>query len=123
MTLIISILNDNSISRHCPIAHLIPRDPTAFTFSNSSSHTAGGYSTDLKFWWHINWPEQVQARAAKARTNEMISINALEYAAIIINLVATTSTILASPSDQDPYPTVLYFTDNVTLEAWIRKGA
>ncbi len=78
---------------------------------------------DLKFWWHINWPEQVQARAAKARTNEMISINALEYAAIIINLVATTSTILASPSDQDPYPTVLYFIDNVTLEAWMQKVA
>ena len=123
MNLITAILEDESASRRCPIAHLIPRDPSVTAYSDSSSHAAGGYSTDLNFWWHLQWPDHVQARAAKARTGNTISINALEYAAIIINYVATTAATLANPNKNDPYLTALFFTDNVASKAWIQKGA
>ncbi len=54
---------------------------------------------------------------------DTISINALKYAAIIINYIAATTAFLDAPTENDPYPTVLFFTDNVASEAWIRKGA
>ncbi len=123
MDLFISILDNNLTSRHYLIVHLIPRDPSTIAYSDSSSHAARGYSTDLQFWWHLQWPDSVQAHAAKARTHDTISINALEYAAIIINYVAFTATILKAPQANDPYPTALFFTDNVASKAWIRKGA
>ncbi len=123
MDLITSILDNDSVSRHCPIAHLIPRDTSAITYLDSSSHTAGGYSTDLQFWWHLQWPNSIQGCAAKASTQHTISINALEYAAIIINYVATTAATLSALQDHDPYPIALFFTDNVASEARICKGA
>ncbi len=123
MDLIISILDNDLVSRCCLIAHLIPRDPSVISYSDSSSHVAGRYSTDLQFQWHLQWLESIQACAAKACTQDTININALEYAAIIINYVATTTTILSAPQDHDPYPTALFFTDNIASEAWIFKGA
>ncbi len=49
MALITSILTDESVSRRCPIGHLVPRDPSAIAYLDSSSHAAGGFSTDLRF--------------------------------------------------------------------------
>ncbi len=122
MDLIRSILDNDLVFQHCPIAHLIPRDPSAIAYSDSLSHAAGGYSKDRQFWWHLQWPESIQARMAKERRNDTVSINALEYKAIIINYVATTATILSAPQAHDPNPTALFFTDNVMPKAWIHKG-
>ncbi len=52
-----------------------------------------------------------------------ISINALEYAAIIINYVAATTAILSTPQAHNPDSTALFFKNNVVSKAWIRKGA
>ncbi len=123
MTLITLILKDNSILRFCPIAHLVSRDPSAIAYSDSSLNAAGGFSTDLNFWWHLQWPEHIQARAAKASMGDTISINALEYSAIIINYIASSAALLDAPTKNDPYLTALFFTDNVASEAWICKGA
>ncbi len=120
---IISILQDNLVSRCCPIAHLIPMDLSAIAYLDSSSHTAGGYSMDLQFWWHLQWPDSIQAHAAKAYMGDMISINALKYAIIIINYVTTTATILSAPHDCDPYLTTIFFTNNMASKAWNWKGA
>ncbi len=82
-----------------------------------------GFSADLTFWWHLQWPNHIQACAAKAHTGDTISINALEYAAIIVNYIATTAAFLDAPNETNPYPTALFFTDNMASEAWIQKGA
>ncbi len=89
MDLIISILANNLVLQRCPMAHFIPRDPSAIAYLDSLSHAARGYSTDLHFWWHLQWPDSIQACVAKASTQDTISINILENAAIIINYVAT----------------------------------
>ncbi len=49
MTLITSVLTDNSILRFCPIAQLVQRDPSAIAYSDSLLHAAGGFSTNLHF--------------------------------------------------------------------------
>ncbi len=113
MDLIILILHDDLVSWHCPIAHLIPPDPSAIAYLDSLSHVVGGYSTDLQFCWHLQWLDSIQARVAKARTGDTISINALEYTFIIINYVTTTAAILSAPLNHDPYQTALFFTNNV----------
>ncbi len=123
MDLIILILHDDLVSWHCPIAHLIPPDPSAIAYLDSLSHVVGGYSTDLQFCWHLQWLDSIQARVAKARTGDTISINALEYTFIIINYVTTTAAILSAPLNHDPYQTALFFTNNVASKAWIHKGA
>ena len=61
--------------------------------------------------------------AAKAKTKYTMSINALEYAALIINYVVALMTLLLNPRKQDPFPSLLLFIDNVASKAWIIKGA
>ena len=76
-----------------PIAHLIPRDPTFSAWGDSSLYAAGGFSLDLQFWWYLDWPPVIELRTLKYYsvsrkdpvTNELISINLLEFAVIIIN--------------------------------------
>ncbi len=117
------ILDNPTILHCCPIAHLIPRDPSATAYSDLSFHAAGEYLDSLQFWWHIQWPQDITACAAKAKTNNTIGINALKYAALILNYVAATAAYLQQPHKQDPFPSLLLFTDNVASRAWIIKGA
>ena len=79
-------------SHVCPIAHLVPRTPCAVIRGDSSLLTAGSYSADLGFWWYLEWPQAVRDRTIRHvtnnKTNRFISINTLEYAAILINYLA-----------------------------------
>jgi hypothetical protein len=56
---------------------------------------------------------------------QLIDINVLEYAAIIINYIACHHVIRTRPPDggADPHPIVLLLTDNSSSEAWAHKGA
>ena len=52
----------------------------------------------------------------------LISINALEYAALIINYVAACHHFLTNEDCLDPHPSVLLFADNTAAESWAIKG-
>jgi hypothetical protein len=84
---------DSKIKFGTPIAHLIPRIPTASIVGNSSLVACGGYSTTLNFWWHLLFPKEVVKRMflhLKDNSDEMfISINCLEYVTIILNYCAS----------------------------------
>eukprot|EP00957_Ditylum_brightwellii_P081725 6217269-Ditylum_brightwellii.AAC.1 len=71
---------------------MIPRDPNFVADSDSSLLAAGGFSTQLQFWWHLEWPEEVQARNIKKmkrdKDGNLISINILEFSTVILNYVA-----------------------------------
>ncbi len=71
----------------------------------------------LGFWWHLQWPWEVQACTAKVKTNNTIRINALEYAALIINYVTALAALVQNPRTQDLFPSLLLFTGKVTSEA------
>ena len=53
---------DSGIKFETPIAHLIPRMPTASIVGNSLLLACGGYSITLKFWWHFIFPADVVDR-------------------------------------------------------------
>ena len=106
------------------IAFLIPRDPDFVADGDVSQFAAGGFSTKLQFWWHLEWPEEVWARIIKEmkrdKDGKLISINVLEYITVILNYVA----VIASIQDlrnrgllHQPHVLVLIKADNIAAES------
>ena len=122
-------LSSDWIDMWRPIGHLIPRDPSCTAWSDSCLHAAGGYSFDLGFWWYIQWPSRIYKCTLKfVTTNKdgiLITINALEYASLIINYVAVTHILTKAQvrMRRDPHPVVLLLADNRSAEAWLRKAS
>jgi len=114
-----------------PIAHVIPRDPDYIAYGDACLDGAGGFSTKLKFWWFIPWPDAIKNRNIKnfntkykSITGEILSINLLEYIAILISYaasIALLNTHQISPSH--PYPTIKIFSDNKSALAWTTKSS
>ena len=52
-----------------PIAFLIERTPFASSYGDACLDAAGGYSIDLKFWWHVKFPLEVVLRTLKHLPN------------------------------------------------------
>ena len=124
--LIIEALSSGRLKRRTPIGHLVRRDPSGRARSNSCLYAAGGFSTDMGFWWYIEWPASVRKHTlVYVRNNKdgkLISINVLEYAAILINYAASYHYHHTHPDPEDPYPTVLLEADNRASESWTEKG-
>jgi len=124
--LIAKALTSGSVTLKTPIAHLVRRDPSAEAWSDSSLRAAGGYSTDLKFWWHIEWPAQVAkytlVYVQSNKDGTLVSINVLEYAALLVNYAAACCYYLQHTPRDDPFPVVRFYVDNTSSEAWGMKG-
>ena len=126
LTLLHDILDDPTVTWSCPIAHLVPRQPDAEAAGDSSLRAAGGWSTDLGFWWHLEWPDEVVKRTKlflpDNKSGKFISINLLEYATVIINyaasLVAYTSGHTNINPDTVPFPVLLNWADNKASIKW-----
>jgi len=113
-----------------PIAFLIPRDPDFTADGDSSLIAAGGYSLHLKFWWHLEWPKEVQARNIREikrdKKGKLISINILEYITVILNYAASIVAInnLKETGLQIPeHVLVLIKADNTSAECWAKKAS
>jgi len=116
-------LNPNSgIKFETPIAHLIPRAPTASIIGDSSLDACGGYSITLKFWWHLTFPKEIVERTLLHLKNNkdetFVSINCLEYVTIIIDYCAALVVFETCNVNSDPYPIVLCVTDNTSALNW-----
>jgi hypothetical protein len=53
---------NSSIKFQTAIGHLIPRTPTASIIGDSSLLACGGYSIELKFWWHLFFLKEIVER-------------------------------------------------------------
>ena len=105
-----------------PIAFLIKRTPYASTFGDACLDTGGGYSTKLKFWWHLEFPEAVVERTLKHLPNnkdeKLISINVLEFVIVIVNYCAALTVIMVENPTDDPFPILLNAVDNTSAHSW-----
>ena len=94
-----------------PIAHVIPRSPTASSLGDSCLEGAGGYSIELGFWWHINFPKEVKQRTLLFKSDNkdgtLISINVLEFVTVIINYCTSLHVITITNITNDPHPVFL----------------
>jgi hypothetical protein len=97
---------NSGIKFETPIAHLIPRVPTALIIGNSLLVACGDYSITLKFWWHLLFPKDIVERTLLHLKNNsddtFISINCLEYVTIIINYCAALVVFATCKVNNDP---------------------
>lgn len=119
--------NSDTYDWSSPIAHLIQLEPDYEGWQDACLSGGGGFSFDLKFWWMLEWPEQVASRTIRflAKGDQsLVSINLLEYAAIIVGLAGSIVAWEALPPNaRPPHPIALLWTDNTTAESWTRRIA
>ena len=118
-----ALLASPNVEFSTPIAFIIPRTPSASIFGDSSLLACGGYSTTLKFWWHLDFRVEIISRTllhiSSEKDERFISINCLEYITIIINYCAALVFYAENKSrDDDPHPVVLCVTDNMSAKKW-----
>jgi hypothetical protein len=105
-----------------PIAHVIPRTPSATAFGDSCLEGAGGYSIELGFWWHIDFPEEIKRRTLLVKTDNvngtLISINVLKFVTVIVNYIALLHVVTTTDFTDDPHPVLLNVTDNTSALSW-----
>jgi len=113
---------ESSIKWETPIAFLIKRTPFAKAYGDACLTGAGGYSVPLRFWWHLEFPEDVVNRTLLHRKNnedgQLISINVLEFVTVIINYCAALTVLKTEHVTNDPYPVLLNVTDNTAALNW-----
>ncbi len=105
-----------------PIAHIIPRMPTATAFGGSWLEGEGGYFISLEFWWHIMFPDKVIQRMLihkKDNSNGLlISINMLKFIMVIINYCVSLHVITMTKITGDLHPVLLNIANNASALSW-----
>ena len=113
---------DSGVTWTCPIGHLIPRTPFAIAAGDACCYGGGGFSTELRFWWHLRWPKSIYRRTKVFITNNkngrLVSINVLEFVAIIVNYVAALTVLRTTDVTQDPHPVLLNLADSMSAIRW-----
>ena len=113
---------DSGVPWESPIAHLIERTPFASSFGDACLDAAGGYSIDLKFWWHVKFPREVVLRTLKHLPNNkdgrLISINVLEFVVVSIDYCAALTVVTTENVTDDPHPILLNIADNTSAHSW-----
>ena len=129
LDMIYEALASPNIQKYSPIAHLIPGVADSICHGDSSLDSAGGWSTDMKFWWWHGWSDDVKRRTLRfvkdGKSGQLIDINVLEYATVLISYAATYYFWVVEgncKTKQIPYPKVLIMADNVASEYWAKKG-
>jgi len=113
-----------------PIAHIIEREPDFEAKGDACLDGAGGFSTGLSFWWFIEWPDYVKHKTVKyfikyyyGAQSTRLSINLLEYIAIIISFAATITRVREGITLPQPNPSVQIYSDNTTAISWTKRAA
>jgi hypothetical protein len=129
LDIIYQALKDDTVSKATPIAHLIPGLIDATAHGDSSLDSAGGWSEDMQFIWWLDWPREIRERTLRyvkdGKSGQLIDINALEYATILINYAASIYFWVVDNNRSKlniPYPNVLIMADNTSSESWATKG-
>jgi len=115
------LLMDETIELSTPIGHIVPRDPRWEQAADSCKRSGGGWSVDLKIWWHLVYPEEVIRRAylENNKSGLLISINVLEMVCVIVNLASAIFICDHDGLDLATYPVLLNFCDNTAACAWV----
>ena len=129
LRIIRTALASPDIGKFTPIAHLVKATPNGIAAGDSCLDAMGGYSIDMKFWWYHEWPVDIRVRTLRVvkdnKKGNLITINALEYATILVNYAASYH-YWCSQNKRSAlgieYPSVLLLADNKSAESWTRKG-
>ena len=102
------------------IVCIIQRTPMALLFGDNPLISCDGYSSDLQFWWFILFPDEIVAWTLLHLKNNndqnFISINVLEYVAVIINYCGALTAYMEDGFTDNPHSVVLCVTDNLSAK-------
>ena len=120
---ITALLSDKDVQLATHIGHIVPRDHDWAQAADSCKTGGGGWSTGLKFWWHLHYPEEVVRRAylPNNKSGKLISINVLEMVCIILNFAAAICVCAFDKIDLSTHPVLLNFCDNTSACSWVNK--
>ena len=115
------LMADSTIPLSTPIGHLVPRDDLFSMWADSCKTSGGGWSTDLKFWWYLEYPPEVVCRAMQKNNKHgtYISINSLEMLCVLVNYVAALHICWLDGIDLTHAPTIRNWCDNTSACSWI----
>ena len=117
-----TLLNDWTIPVYMHIGHIVPRVPRWTITGDACPKGGGGWSTDLKVWWHWGFTPLIIQRAQLGRRNaQRISINVLETVVVIINYAAAIYACYVDDLSLADYPVLLNLCDNTSACSWINK--
>mmetsp|Transcript_38437 Transcript_38437/g.92017 ORF Transcript_38437/g.92017 Transcript_38437/m.92017 type:complete len:864 (+) Transcript_38437:1-2592(+) len=122
-----TLLNDFSIPLSTFIGHIVPREPDFVAAGDACPWGGGGWSTDLRFWWHMDFAttfsDEIVRRASKGRQRDhtYISINVLETVVVIVNYAAALCACHVDGVNVSACPVLLNYCDNTSACSWINK--
>ena len=116
-------MQDASILWEAPLAHIIKRTHAFATYRDASFDGSGGFSLGALFWWHLVWPMEVVHLTRRfirdKNSKKLISINVLEFVAIIINYATALTYVIENPDSSDPHPVSLNWADSKSALRWV----
>ena len=115
------ILRDESIDLATPLAHIVPQKENFEEAADACKRAGGGWSIDLRFWWHLAFcPDVVrQARLPNNKKEKLITINCLEFACVVTNFAAAIYACHVDDIDLSNYPVLLNWCDNIAATCWV----
>ena len=112
----------SGVSLESAIAHMIKREAKANAKSDSCLYGGGGFCRYYRVWWHVTWAKEIFLRTIKfTKGKDLITINDLEFMAMIINFAAALVAIEQDGIGEDPHPVILLWADNQSAVSWITK--
>ena len=80
----------------------------------------------MRFWWYLQWPASIRKYTLiyvkNNKDGTLVSINVLEYAALLINYAAAYHYFHHNPDPSDPFPMVKLDGDNAASESWMETA-
>ena len=116
-----ALLKDDSIRLETPIAHIVPRDCNYFSATETCKSACGGWSIGLSFWWHYDWPEDIQRRArlSNNQSGQKIPIEVLRMAGIILNFAAAIVACHKDGTSLDAFPMLANDCNGTSACNWV----
>ena len=112
-----SFLTCKRFHAETPIPALIPRASPTKSYGDASGLGIGSICRHLGFYIRMQYPPRVKQRFAKER-----SINDLETAILVLQIIATLCYISKHGYKHSKWPRVEFFTDNITARKRVLKG-
>ena len=113
------LINDFTIPLATPLGHIVPRTHEFVAAGDACPLGGGGWSTNLRFWWHIHFATAFPATLGGGQAK--VSINVLETIVVIINYAAAICACHVDGIDLSTFPVLLNFCDNTSACSWINR--
>jgi hypothetical protein len=108
-----------------PIAHLVERDPSGCSWSNSSSLGCFGYSPEFDVWFQIQWPADILLRIGHVGQSRKHALDAsvLNFISIVLSYCAVLAAFEEDPHlwGHDPFPVLLAISNDKSASRWVKR--